>query len=177
MRRTILAAVIVMLALTGCGRDVRTASLTAYDLANRDVVNGILGELSPQERGPFLTYTIHHLATSKAFCGDVLVNKNGREPATIGEAIRLTIAREEELSRTPEVIDPATLNPVVRYRLKLGELESERGLLIDDREALLMTQEDALDGAEYKELQVQIVALTEEIAAFRQTAPAGAEAP
>lgn len=153
------------------------APLSAYDLSDRDVVNAVLSELAPQQRGPFLTFTIHHLASSKAFCGDVLVDKSGREPITIGEAIRMTVAREAERNRQPEIVDPATLSPVVLYRMRLNELLEEREMLVDRREMLLMIG-DAVDRpARIDDLETQIAALAEAIAALRATAPPGAELP
>lgn len=173
----VLSAIAAALALAGCAGDVTEAPLSAYDLSDRNVVNAVMRELTPQQRGPFLTYTIHHLATSKAFCGDVLVDRNGREPATIGEAIRMTVAREAERNRQPEIVDPATLSPVVRYRMRLNELLDEREMLIDRREMLLMIGDGASRPERIAELETQIAASTEAIAALRTTAPPGADLP
>lgn len=164
-------------ALHGCSGDITAEPLTSYDLTDRNVVNSVLTKLAPQQRGPFLSFTIHHLASSKAFCGEVLIEKQGRQPSTIGDAIRLTMAREEALKSKPKVVDPATLGPVDRYHYELGVLEKEMGSLIDRREDMLMINPDAEASAQYKDLEARIASSAKEIAALRASAPPGAMLP
>jgi hypothetical protein len=176
MQRVILSA-LAAIALYGCTGDVTTKPLSAYDLTDRDIVNSVLSELSPQQRGPFLTYTIHHLASSKAFCGEVLIDKQGRQPSTVGDAIRLTVAREVELARKPDVVDPSKLNPVERYHFELQALQKEREQLIDRREDMLMIDPNVKNTSRHKEIEAKIATSSQEIAALRATAPAGAGVP
>lgn len=176
MQRVILLA-LAATALHGCSGDITAEPLTAYDLTDRNIVNSVLTELAPQQRGPFLTFTVHHLASSKAFCGEVLIDKQGRQPSTIGDAIRMTIEREEALKRQPEVVDLATLNPVERYHYDLTVLQKEMGSLIDRRENMLMINPDAKTSAKYKDLVAEIDSSAKEIAALRASAPPGAKLP
>lgn len=174
MQRTILTLVTAACALAGCGSDITQTPLTAYDLADRAVVAHVLSELPAQQRGAFATYTIHHLASSTAFCGEVLVDERGRLPVTIGDAIRLTIAREEENNRKPVVADPATLSPLVQHRMALREQLKKREQLVDKRELLLMTGDgDAGQAARLKELEAELASSAEAIAELRAAAPIG----
>lgn len=176
MRRAVFLA-LVTTALHGCSGDITAEPLAAYDLTNRDVVNSVLTELAPQQRGPFLTFTVHHLASSKAFCGEVLIDEQGRQPSTIGDAIRMTIAREEALNRKPATVDPATLSPTDRYHYEMGLLEKQMGGLVDRREDMLMVNPEAKTSAEYKDIEVRIASAARDIAALRASAPPGADVP
>ena len=175
MRRAFTSTLILTVMLTGCARNIADVPLEAYDLADREVVAEVLSELPKQQRGAFATFTVHHLATSKAFCGDVLVDSKGREPVTVGDAIRLTIAREEERNRKPPIIDPATLSPIVRHRLALNDELKARESLVDRREMLLMTGDGtAQEAGRLAELEKEITASAQRLAALRASAPPGA---
>lgn len=173
MKRLILT-VVAAIAMTGCNRDIGASPLAAYDLTDREVVNSVLRELSPQDRRPFLTFTIHHLATSKAFCGEVLVDKQGRQPSTISDAIRMTITRENDLARRSRPVDIATLGPADRFYHDLAALQKEREQLIDRRETMLMIEPNAKTSDRYRHLEKQIAASSQKLAELRANAPAGA---
>lgn len=174
MQRVILPA-LAAIAVFGCADDITAKPLAAYDLTDRDVVNSVLTELSPQQRGPFFTFTMHHLASSKAFCGEVLVDKQGRQPSTIGDAIRMTIAREESLNRRSNIVDPAKLKPVERYYFELRTLQEQREALIDRREDMLMIDPDAKGTSRYEDIEAKIARSSQEIASLRATSPPGAD--
>lgn len=177
VRFSILAAA-ASLALTACAADVREEPLATFDLSQPAVIEAVLARLPAESRGAFATYTIHHLASSSAFCGDVLIDERGQEPVTVGEAIRLTIAREAELAEEPEVIDPATLNPVDRHRYELAQAVEAHGYLIDERENALMIEGEGARGEEaFIQMEEEIATSTKRIAAIRKAAPAGSLAP
>lgn len=176
MQRTILSLLAVSLATGGCAGDVRQTPLAAYDLADRAVIAALLEELPAHQRGPFATYTIHHLATSKAFCGDALVDARGQLPVTIGDAIRLTVAREAERNRKPAAVDPATLSPVVRHRMALNDLLDQRETLVDKRELLLMTGDGDKGQAErLAQLEAELASSAAAIDRLRAAAPPGTQ--
>ena len=87
--------ILPMLLLAACSQDPRAIELADVNLADMDVVQDIRGRLAPEDRPVFGTYVIRHAATSPSFCGEVLVDRDGRKPRTIGEAIDLTVLREE----------------------------------------------------------------------------------
>lgn len=87
--------ILPMLLLAACSQDPRAIELADVNLADMDVVQDIRGRLAPEDRSVFGTYVIRHAATSPSFCGEVLVDRDGRMPRTIGEAIDLTVLREE----------------------------------------------------------------------------------
>lgn len=89
------STVLLLLLLSACSRDVRTLELANVDFSDMDVVQGIRQNLPPEDRPVFSTYVVRHVATSSSFCGETLVDRNGKEPRTIGEALALTLLREE----------------------------------------------------------------------------------
>lgn len=88
-----------MLLLAACAPDARDIALADVDLGNMEVVREIRRQLPAEDRPVFGTYVVRHAVSSPSFCGEVLVDSGGREPRTIGEAIALTVMREEELRR------------------------------------------------------------------------------
>ncbi|WP_176266225.1 hypothetical protein [Qipengyuania atrilutea] len=150
------------------------AALDAYDLSDMAVVNRLAIDLTAEEAGALKTYAIHHLATSAAFCGDVLVDKSGRTPETIGEAIDFTLEREARLAAERKGRDLSQFSPVARYRIALDKLIDARDTAINDREELLIAQEMGLLNATHNtvELDKLITRLEAQIAELRANPPA-----
>ncbi|WP_228243763.1 hypothetical protein [Porphyrobacter sp. GA68] len=173
MQRVVLVVASCSLLLGACGRDIAAEPLAAFDLTQPAVVESVLAELPPESRGAFATFTIHHLASSTAFCGDVLVNEAGREPATIGEAIRLTIAREADLRRDEQAVDLAALSPAERREYRLAQLLEAHEHLVDRRENAIMLNGDAVRQEEaFRHLEQEIARSRADIAAMRAATPA-----
>ena len=142
MKRAPFFGLVAALLLSACnGDEVRMAALDAYDLSDMAVVNRLAIDLTAEEAGALKTYAIHHIATSAAFCGDVLVDETGREPATIGEAIDFTIKREARLAAERRGPDLSEFSPIARHRIALDKLIEERDSAIGDKEELLMAQD------------------------------------
>ena len=101
IRKQILRGICLLagLSLAGCAGDPGAQLLSDIDFSDNTAVAELLAELPAAERSHLQSYMIHHLASSKAFCGEALVDETGRQPLTIGEAIRLTIARDLEIAR------------------------------------------------------------------------------
>lgn len=85
--------------LASCGQDVRDTPLAGLDLNDRTLVASLRERLAPDDRAPFATYALLHWPGSKLFCGSPPNDSTGREPETIGEAIEVTLAREEKLEK------------------------------------------------------------------------------
>jgi hypothetical protein len=124
--------VLLLLLLAACSPDVRSLELADVDLSDMGVVQEIRQNLPPEDRPVFSTYIVRHLATSSSFCGETLVDRNGREPRTIGEALVLTVMREERDRRERLAAKRPLSAPELARR--------ERDLLIGQREALLARQ-------------------------------------
>lgn len=170
--KTLACGLFILATLSGCGRNVVDTSLAEYDLNDAAGVSEILARLPKEHRGAFATFTVHHLASSKAFCGDLLVDENGREPRTVGEAIRLTRLRDAERNRRPAAIDPASLSPEVRRRMAVNEELRLREALVDQREMLLMTGDSTpAETARLRELDKELAASAKRLAALRGTTP------
>lgn len=129
MKAGALVAAMLAMLLAACSADVRATKLADVNLADMEVVQDIRGELPPEDRALFSTYVVKHVATSRLFCGEVLVDRRGREPRTIGEAIALTAMREDDLRRERLAAErPPTAIELV---------ERERDGLVAARESLI----------------------------------------
>lgn len=85
----------LLLSLSACAPDPLSRELASLDLADMGVVQNLGRNLAPDERVAFNTYIAIHRPDGPGFCGERLVDKQGKEPATVGEAINLTLARIE----------------------------------------------------------------------------------
>jgi hypothetical protein len=80
--------------LSACGQDARSVRLGDVDLTKSATVRDVRERLSPADRPAFAIYVTRHLVYGAGFCGQRLTDTEGREPATVGEAIDQTRARE-----------------------------------------------------------------------------------
>lgn len=125
------------LALSACSADVRERSLADVDLGNMEVVQALGTELSQDERAALATYVVAHWPRSAAFCGEVLVDENGQQPTTIGEAIVMTKWREKERERR--------LARAARPRTPMEQLLDRRDFLIGQQDQLFSQKELLFD--------------------------------
>ncbi|TCD05328.1 hypothetical protein EYB45_07570 [Erythrobacteraceae bacterium CFH 75059] len=169
--RVKLALVLVAIAAAGCAPEARTRALADLNLSDPRVVEDVLSDLPADDRGAFSTFVVHHLATSKAFCGEVLLDEQGRQPTTVGEAIRLTRLREERLNAVPEVVNPDRLDPDARHQYELAALLEAHRRLVDSRETLMMVSgEKARDRV--AQLDREIAVAAERLEQARAAGPA-----
>lgn len=87
---------LLVLVLAACVADPRDRALTGLDLGDMALVQELGHGLTPADRAAFSTYVVLHVPTGRGFCGAPLLNREGNEPATVGEAIALTLEREAE---------------------------------------------------------------------------------
>lgn len=90
------AVVAAMLFVASCAAAPRDVELAGLKLNDRQVLQTLGEGVSERERGALATYALLHWPGSKAFCGHPVFAKE-RQPATVGEAIDLTIAFERNL--------------------------------------------------------------------------------
>jgi hypothetical protein len=88
-----------LLFLAACGQDVRSLRLAEVDLSNMTVVQQLGQQLGPADRVAFTTYVAIHAASPAGTCGLRIGGRNGREPETIGEAIRVMHVRTARMER------------------------------------------------------------------------------
>lgn len=166
------SSILPMMLLAACSPDVRSLALAEVNLADMDVVQEIRSNLPPEDRSAFGTYVIRHAVTSPSFCGEVLVDRHGRQPQTIGEAIALTVMREEEERQERLAAKrPLTAAETVRR---------EREFLIFQKEALIgrRTYLDSMHGpaaqqlSEWAEIEVKLADYDARLAAL-QPSPQG----
>lgn len=132
--------------LWACSTDVRSTRLADVDLSDMAVVQSLGQRLAADQRAAFSNYVWQHRISSAGFCGNPLVDHQGRDPLTIGEAIDLTIARDrEEAQRIAN-------KPQWAYRWE--ELTRERDRLMD-RQGLMLAQHGpgAQERPEWRTLQ------------------------
>ena len=130
------AVLLVIAALLGCSPEVRGLELDDLDLTDMKTVQDIRVRLDEVEGPAFASYVTKHYMRSAAFCGRPLVASDGRPPATVGEAIDLTIARDtEERRAAEEAARPRHARDVAKQ--EWDELISERDGIIDAQSRLL----------------------------------------
>jgi hypothetical protein len=79
-----------------CAQDVRDQPIAGLALNDMRVLEELGQTLTREERAALATYSIAHWPDAPGYCGEVLANKQGQTPQTIGEAITMTQAREAE---------------------------------------------------------------------------------
>lgn len=168
--------VIFVCALAACSQDVRSLELADVDLSDMEVVQEIRHSLPPEDRPVFSTYVVKHVATSSSFCGETLVDRNGREPRTIGEALALTVLREER-DRRERLAAERPLSATELARRERETLVGRREALIARQTALFATQGPAAAQApEWKAIAAEMAEVDRRLSAMGAAA-AGAAAP
>lgn len=159
--------VLIGLSLAGCVSDVRDTMLSEVDLTNSRTLSQVAQELTPTERALLGTYVVRHLASSASFCGQPLTGADGKEPATIGQAIALTQARDAaEKKALAQLRAPRTGGSSAKERW--AYLISDRDRIIS-RQSVLRLQfgASALQRADWKESEKEIAALDRELKALK----------
>ncbi len=152
-------AFLAIAALVGCTDDVRGKSLADYDLSDSAVTVPLIENLDEADRAPFRQFLLHHMATSKGFCGEPLFDEDGAAPVTIGDAIRLTRVREERMAMQGRSFDMASLTPRARRTIELDQLQRRRGELND----LIANARMAGETATIADNQRRVAQLTQQI--------------
>jgi len=123
--------ILMVWALAACSPDPRTLALADIDFTDMGAVQEIRHSLPAEDRPVFSTFIVKHVATSSTFCGETLVNKDGKEPRTLGEALVLTVLREEKERRERLAAErPLPASEVARREVET--LTSRRELLIGE---------------------------------------------
>ena len=120
---------LLALALAGCATNRFETPLAGLDLSDPKTIAQLQNGLSKEDAGALGVYALLHWPGSRAFCGDALVDANGRMPATLGEAIALTRVREQA--------DAAARLARARPRPAGEILLEERDLAVRRRDSLL----------------------------------------
>lgn len=136
--------IVLACVLAACSRDVRSLELADVDLSDMKVVQEIRHDLPPEDQPVFSTFVIKHVATSSSFCGETLVDSSGREPRTIGEALALTVLREER-DRRERLAAERPLSATEQARRERDSLVGQREALLARRTFLLSTRGPAAE--------------------------------
>ena len=156
--KTILA---VSLLLGGCAVPARDVELAGLDLNDRQVLRSLGQGLKERERGALATYALLHWPGSKSYCGQPAFNR-AHQPATVGEAIAVTLAFDQRLAAKRSAERSAD-TPRERQVARERQLVDAFDQLTLDRDRL---QASALEpGAKARRLQV----IDEELEANRQS--------
>ena len=132
-------------ALWSCGQapvqNILDQQLSAYDFTDSLVAAKIISQLPEADRDEFQDWLLHHYALADGFCGDVLVDENGVEARTIGEAIALTRVRAFQLASAKRGDDLDRLHPQERRARQIDDLVERRLFLLDQLSIELMMPE------------------------------------
>jgi hypothetical protein len=159
-----LVTVLISFSVAACTPDVRATKLADIDLSDSSVLTIIREQLNSEERALLSTYVVRHMAGSARFCGQPLVGPDGKEPATIHEALELTRARNlAERSAMAARQAPLVTTPTLVERR--ARLIGERDHLIT-RQSMLRLQfgQDARQRPEWQKLEKDLAALDQKLA-------------
>jgi hypothetical protein len=161
------AVLLVVAALLGCSPEVREIELAELDLTDMETVQTIRARLGEAEGAVFASYVAKHYVRSAAFCGRPLVTSEGQPPATVGEAIDLTIARDAQDRRALEEAS-GPRHPREIAKQEWDELISERDAVIDAQSRLLeVSGPGAQHSTEWKALQASKLELDRRLAEMK----------
>ena len=120
------------------------------DLTKSAMVRDVRNRLAPEDRPAFAIYVTRHLVYGAGFCGQRLTDTEGREPATVGEAIDQTRARELVIAAAARQ-ERRVLSPAEQARTTRQSLIERNDQLMSRQALLSATQGPAAEGsAEWK---------------------------
>lgn len=93
-------AISLSLLLAACGQDVRVLRLDEVDLTDMAEVQRLGQDLNPADRSAFTTFVAIHGRAAAGNCGLTLGGRDGKEPETVGEAIRAMQLRLAQVQPT-----------------------------------------------------------------------------
>lgn len=149
--------------LAACGSDIREMPLDTVDLSDRQLVADFSAGLPAQDRAALATYIIAHWPASPNFCGEVLIDEEGRQPTTIGEAISMTKVREEQRqARIAEAQRPKTAIEQLIDRKNYMSAEIDKLIF---RRTYLLTKygNESANPEEFQSIAEQIASAQDEI--------------
>ena len=126
----------VVAVLLGCSPGVKEIELDELDLTDMETVQNIRARLDRADGAAFASYVAKHYVRSAAFCGRPLVTSGGQPPATVGEAIDLTMMRDAQDQRALEEAS-GPRHPREVAKQEWDELISERDGVIDAQSQLV----------------------------------------
>lgn len=154
MRRTVISFALA-LGLASCATPGLDTPLAGLDLNDGRTLARLQRGLSPQDSGALAIYALRHWPGSRAFCGEAVVDQSGRLPQTVGEAVRLTKAREP--------VEAAAAAARAKPASQGEQLLEQRDLEISQRDALLARQQIALMKPRDKQTQLEIDSIGKEL--------------
>jgi hypothetical protein len=158
---------LLVAALLGCSPEVKDIELKELDLTDMETVQDIRARLDKAEGAAFANYVAKHYVRSAAFCGRPLVTPDGQPPATVGEAIDLTKARDaQDRQALEEAARPRHPREVAKQ--EWDELISERDTIIDAQSRLLeVSGRGAQRSTEWKALEASKLELDRRLAEMK----------
>lgn len=129
---------VAIVALAGCATPARDVALAGANLADPAVLARLGEGLSEKERGALATYALLHWPGSKSYCGRP-VFRDGRQPATVGEAVAKTLEFEQALADKRATEDSPTSQFEARAE-RDKQLADEMDWLTQERDMLATAQ-------------------------------------
>lgn len=156
------------LLLCACSQNARELRLQDVDLSDWSEIAKLGAQLSPAERSALMMYAAIHSPGSAGFCGQPLVDAEGNEPETVGNAIDLTLASEARF-RTASGEGFQRASPAEEISQQLDRLIDQRELVIH-RQSMLLAEHGsaAAQLPEWGALQVEMTAYDETMKTLRR---------
>lgn len=153
--------------LAGCSSDARDMALAEVDLRDMVIVTEIRSRLSPQDGIAFANYIARHHSQAANFCGQPLIGIGGNEPATVGEAVDLSIERDKA-ERLALIEAQKPKHPRQVAKEEWDSLVIARDINVDSQSRLRMEFGDkAARSAQYKALEAKIAEIDGKLVAMK----------
>lgn len=166
MSRAILLFVVL---LGGCAPGGRDIALSDINLSDMQTVRQIRDQLAPQDGIAFANYILRHHAKSASYCGKPLLDADGKEPATVGDAIDLAV-RRDAMEQAALLASQAPKHPLQFAREEWDMLQRDRDIVIDTQTRL---RSEFGDGAsrhpEWASLEIRSAEIDRKLVAMQPT--------
>ena len=161
------SALLFAMLLASCMPEARDIALADVDLRDMDAVAQIRSRLEPHESVAFANYIVRHHRMAANFCGQPLVGISGQEPATIGEAVDLSILRDKaEREAALEASRPKHPRQIAKE--EWDKLVTARDMFTQSQSRLRMEfGEKALRRSEWKSLEADIADIDQKLVALK----------
>lgn len=166
MTRSVLLFVLL---LAGCMPEARDIALADVDLRDMEAIAQIRSQLAPQDSIAFANYIVRHHSKAANFCGQPLVGIGGKEPATIGEAVDLSIERDKA-ERLAMLEAKKPKHPRQLVKEEWDNLIFARDLLMDSQSRLRMEfGENATRRTDWKSLEAKMAQIDQKLVMMKPT--------
>lgn len=105
MLKRVAVLAVAMICVAGCSGDPRETPLTPNLFEDQQALTGIANRLEPADRAEFNRYVLNRTVGSRVFPDQAALMPNGKDPATVADAISLMRAIGKRNSEVQKLTD------------------------------------------------------------------------